>query len=108
MQRATDIAQRMVTIYGMSKVLGPLAYDKAQQASFLSNGTPSPRRLVSEETAKAIDEEVRQIVEKAYEKAYFLLDRNRDLLDAIAQQLLKTETLEGEELQAFLEQVRPV
>jgi cell division protease FtsH len=108
LQRATDIAQRMVTIYGMSKVLGPLAYDKAQQASFLSNGTPSPRRLVSEETAKAIDEEVRQIVEKAYEKAYFLLDRNRDLLDAIAQQLLKTETLEGEELQAFLEQVRPV
>jgi cell division protease FtsH len=108
LQRATDIAERMVTIYGMSKVLGPLAYDKAQQANFLGNGTPSPRRLVSAETAKAIDEEVKQIVETAYEKALFLLDRNRDLLDAIAQQLLKTETLEGEELQALLDRVRPI
>jgi cell division protease FtsH len=107
LQRATDIAERMVTIYGMSKVLGPLAYDKAQQANFLGNGTASPRRLVSEGTAKAIDEEVRQIVEKAYEKAFLILDRNRDLLDAIAQQLLKTETLEGEELQAFLDRVQP-
>jgi cell division protease FtsH len=108
LQRATDIAERMVTIYGMSKVLGPLAYEKAQQANFLGNGNVNSRRLVSEETAKAIDEEVKQIVEGGYEKAWSILDRNRDLLDAIAQQLLKTEVIEGEELQTFLDKVRSV
>jgi cell division protease FtsH len=108
LQRATNIAERMVTIYGMSKVLGPLAYEKAQQANFLGNGNVNSRRLVSEETAKAIDEEVKQIVEGGYEKAWSILDRNRDLLDAIAQQLLKTEVIEGEELQTFLDKVRSI
>jgi cell division protease FtsH len=108
LQRATDIAERMVTTYGMSKVLGPLAFDRVGQANFLGNGNGNLRRMVSEETAKAIDEEVKQIVEGEYQKALAILDRNRELLDAIAQQLLKTEVIEGEELQAALEQVRPV
>lgn len=106
MQRATDIAERMVTMYGMSKVLGPLAYEKAQQANFLGNGHGNFRRMVSEETAKAIDVEVKQIVETAYDKALSLLDRNRELLDAIAQQLLQTEVLEGEDLQILLDRVQ--
>jgi cell division protease FtsH len=108
LQRATDIAERMVTTYGMSKVLGPLAFDRVGQANFLGNGNSNLRRMVSEETAKAIDEEVKQIVEGEYQRAIAILDRNRELLDAIAQQLLKTEVIEGEELQAALEQVRPI
>ncbi|OKH22410.1 cell division protein FtsH [Hydrococcus rivularis NIES-593] len=108
LQRATDIAERMVTTYGMSKVLGPLAFDRVGQANFLGNGNDNLRRLVSEETAKAIDEEVKQIVEGEYQRAIAILDRNRELLDAIAQQLLKTEVIEGEELQAALERVRPL
>jgi cell division protease FtsH len=102
LQRATDIAERMVTIYGMSKHLGPLAYDKTGGANFLGNGSSSPRRLVSGETAKAIDEEVRQIVEASYQKALAILSHNRDLLEEITAKLLSTEVIEGEVLQELL------
>ncbi|MDJ0662089.1 MAG: ATP-dependent zinc metalloprotease FtsH [Crocosphaera sp.] len=104
LQKATDIAEQMVTAYGMSKVLGPLAYEKRQQANFLGGGL-NPRRLVSEETAKAIDEEVKQIVDSGHQQALSILNHNRDLLEKIAQQLLTVEVIEGEELQQLLEQV---
>ncbi|ACB51393.1 cell division protein [Crocosphaera subtropica ATCC 51142] len=105
LQRATDIAERMVTTYGMSKVLGPLAYEKRQQANFLGSSGVNPRRLVSEETAKAIDEEVKQIVDSGHQKALSILNHNRDLLEQIAQQLLAVEVIEGEELHQLLNQV---
>ena len=108
LQRATDLAERMVTTYGMSKVLGPLAYEKgAQQANFLGDGTINPRRMVSDETAKAIDEEVKQIVEGGHQQALAILNQNRDLLETIAQQILETEVIEGEQLQNLLNQVKP-
>ncbi len=105
LQRATHIAELMVTTYGMSKILGPLAYDKTQSRNFLGNNGGSVRRLVSEETAKAIDEEVKQIVEKGYKQAVAILQSNRELLKKIAQTLLQKEVIEGEELEAFLNQV---
>ncbi|MBD6619904.1 ATP-dependent metallopeptidase FtsH/Yme1/Tma family protein [Komarekiella sp. 'clone 1'] len=108
LQRATDLAERMVTTYGMSKVLGPLAYQQGQQAMFLGNGAPNPRRLVSEDTAKAIDSEVKEIVETAHEQALEILKQNRDLLEAIATQLLETEVIEGEKLNSLLSQVQPI
>jgi cell division protease FtsH len=109
LQRATDLAERMVTTYGMSKVLGPLAYEKGQQNNFLGDGAMmNPRRMVSDETAKAIDEEVKEIVETAHQQALNILKENRDLLEKIAQQILETEVIEGEELHNLLNQVRPV
>ncbi|NDJ23386.1 ATP-dependent zinc metalloprotease FtsH [Nostoc sp. B(2019)] len=109
LQRATDLAERMVTTYGMSKVLGPLAYQQGQQAMFLGNGgAPNPRRAVSEDTAKAIDGEVKEIVETAHEQALEILKQNRDLLEAIATQLLETEVIEGEKLHSLLSQIQPV
>ncbi|MEH1768880.1 ATP-dependent zinc metalloprotease FtsH4 [Nostoc sp.] len=108
LQRATDLAERMVTAYGMSKVLGPLAYQQGQQAAFLGNGGANPRRAVSEETSKAIDSEVKEIVETAHEQALEILRQNRDLLEAIATQLLETEVIEGEKLHNLLSQVKPV
>jgi cell division protease FtsH len=105
LQRATDLAERMVTTYGMSKVLGPLAYQQGQQ-SFLDNGAPNPRRVMSEETAKAIDSEVKEIVETAHEQALGVLKRNRDLLETIATKLLETEVIEGEALQSLLNQAK--
>jgi cell division protease FtsH len=108
LQRATDIAERMVTIYGMSKSLGPLAYDKAGQANFLGNNNSSPRRLVSADTAKAIDEEVKQIIDASYQKALGILSHNRDLLESITASLLNTEVIEGEELQEVLNQAQMV
>ncbi len=108
LQRATDLAERMVTTYGMSKVLGPLAYEKGQQNSFLGDNPMNPRRMVSDETAKAIDEEVKEIVDHAHQHALGILEGNRDLLEKIAQQILATETIEGEELQSLLAQVQSV
>ena len=108
LQRATDIAEQMVTLYGMSKALGPLAYEKRSANSFLGNGQSSPRRSLSEDTGKAIDEEVKQIVEVAYEQALQILQDNRELLETMTSQLLTTEVLEGDELQSLLNQVRPL
>ncbi len=108
LQRATDLAERMVTAYGMSKVLGPLAYQQGQQAQFLGNGAPNPRRSVSDETAQAIDQEVKQIVENAHDHALAILKQNRELLETVSQKLLETEVIEGETLQALLAQVQSV
>ena len=106
LQRATDLAERMVTSYGMSKVLGPLAYDKGQQNSFLGNGEISPRRAVSEATAEAIDQEVKSIVETAHQEALAILKQNREFLDMIAEQLIHTEVIEGKQLQTLLSKVK--
>ncbi len=105
LQRATDLAERMVTTYGMSKVLGPLAYEKGQPNSFLGESMMNPRRNVSDATAKAIDQEVRDLVEGGHEQALAILRANRDLLEAIAQQILEQEVIEGENLQQLLGQV---
>jgi cell division protease FtsH len=97
----------MVTSYGMSKVLGPLAYEKGQQNTFLGdNMMTNPRRYVSDETAKAIDDEVKQLVENAHEIALDILNQNKDLMEQIAQQILETEVIEGENLQHLLNQVK--
>ncbi|MCP2732389.1 ATP-dependent zinc metalloprotease FtsH4 [Limnofasciculus baicalensis] len=105
LQRATDLAERMVTTYGMSKVLGPLAYEKGQQNNFLGDGMMNPRRMVSDDTAKAIDAEVKGIVETAHQQALDILNANRDLLEKIAQIILETEVIEGDKLQDLLSKV---
>ena len=106
LQRATDLAERMVTTYGMSKILGPLAYEKGQQSNFLGDGAMNPRRMVSDETAQAIDAEVKDIVETAHQQALDILNQNRDLLETIAQQILDVEVIEGDKLQDLLNQAQ--
>jgi cell division protease FtsH len=109
LQRATDLAERMVTTYGMSKVLGPLAYEKGPQNSFLGEGgMMNPRRNVSDSTAKAIDAEVKEIVEKGHHQAIAILENNRELLEAIAQEILAEEVIEGKKLQEFLDRANAV
>ncbi|NJO95699.1 MAG: ATP-dependent zinc metalloprotease FtsH [Pleurocapsa sp. CRU_1_2] len=103
LQRATDLAERMVTTYGMSKVLGPLAYERGEN-NFLGQGMGNPRRMVSDDTAKAIDEEVKSIVENAHQQAVDILEKNRDLLEQIAQEILEVEVIEGSKLQSLLDQ----
>lgn len=105
LQRATDLAERMVTTYGMSKILGPQAYQQGQQPMFLDNSMPNPRRVMSEETAQAIDREVKEILETAHRQALNALKQNRDLLETIATLLLETEAIEGEKLHGLLSQV---
>jgi len=104
LQRATDLADKMVTSYGMSKVLGPLAYQK-QQNQFL--GGMEMARNVSPATSEAIDKEIKTIVENAHAKALAILNANRDLLESISEKLLETEVIEGEFLTGLLAQVKP-
>jgi len=107
LQRATELAERMVLNYGMSKALGPLAYEKAKANNFLGNSEANLRRPMSEKTAEAIDDEVKDIVNNAHQKALAILNYNRELLTEIAQKVLETEVIEGDELQQLLEQVQP-
>ncbi len=107
LQRATDLAERMVTTYGMSKILGPLAYQRGQQTMFLDGGmSNNPRRAVSERTSESIDHEVKEIVETAHQQALSILKHNRDLLETAATQLLEREVIEGEKLQGLLNQAQ--
>lgn len=96
--RATDIARAMVLRYGMSDALGNVVYDR-EQMTYLQPAFPMPQsREYSEETASKIDQAVRLLLDLALERASWILNRNRALLDRAAQQLLETETLNQPEL----------
>jgi len=101
LQRATDIAEQMVGTFGMSEILGPLAYDKQGGGQFLGNGN-NPRRAVSDATAQAIDKEVRDLVDNAHEMALKILRNNLNLLESISQKILSEEVIEGEDLKNLL------
>lgn len=103
-QKVTDLAERAVTLYGMSDELGPVAFEKIQQ-EFLG-GYSNPRRAVSPKVAEEIDHEVKEIVDNAHHIALSILNQNRDLLEETAQQLLQQEILEGEKLRQQLNQVQ--
>lgn len=99
-QKATDLAERYVTLYGMSDRLGPIAFEKAQQ-QFL-DGITNPRRQVSPNLAEAIDREVKTVIDNAHQIALDILSHNRGLLKDLAQTLLERETLEGDRLRSQL------
>ena len=99
-QKATDLAERFVTLYGMSEQLGPIAFEKAQ-AGFLE-GFTNARRPVSPKIAEEIDREVKLLVEGAHQIALAILENNRELLEKTAQALLEKEILEGKELRENL------
>ena len=101
LQRATDIAEQMVGTFGMSEILGPLAYDKQGGGQFLGNGN-NPRRAVSDATAQAIDKEVRDLVDTAHEQALQILRNNLPLLESISQKILEEEVIEGDDLKNLL------
>ena len=103
-QKVTDLAERSVTLYGMSAQLGPIAFEKIEQ-EFLG-GFSNPRRPVSPKVAEEIDREVKEIVDGAYHIALSILDQNRDLLKETAQALLQQEILEGTQLRQQLSQVQ--
>ena len=102
LQRATDLAEQMVGTYGMSEILGPLAYDKQGGGAFLG-GNNNPRRVVSDATAQAIDKEVRSLVDVAHENALLILRHNLSLLENISQEILEKEVIEGDQLKEMLD-----
>jgi cell division protease FtsH len=100
-ERASDLARRMVCEYGMSS-LGPMAFGKKEEQIFLGREI-SQHRDFSEETAQQIDREVRQLVDSAYKSAYAILDQNKDAMDRLAAALLERETLDGFEIRMVID-----
>ena len=95
-EKATEMARHMVTKYGMSEKLGPLQYGRSDELIFLGRQIQEEKNY-SEETSKIIDSEVHEIVDRARRRAYELLTRNRDILDAVVARLIAQETLSSDE-----------
>ncbi|CAD5975912.1 ATP-dependent zinc metalloprotease FtsH 3 [Planktothrix tepida] len=101
LQQVTRVARQMITRYGMSDRLGPVALGRQQGNIFLGRDIMSERDF-SEETASAIDEEVRQLVDEAYKRAKQVLVENRHVLNQLADLLIDKETVDSDELQDLL------
>ncbi|MBD3225134.1 MAG: ATP-dependent zinc metalloprotease FtsH [Caldithrix sp.] len=102
LKQVTQIVRQMVCHWGMSDKLGPVFFKQGEQHLFLGKEMAQQKDF-SEHTAKLIDEEIRRIITEAEEDTYQLLKDNRDKLDALAQALLKNETLEKEEIDRILQ-----
>ncbi len=100
-ERASDLARRMVCEYGMSS-LGPLTFGKKEEQIFLGREIAQHRDF-SEETARQIDVEVRGLVDRAYKSAYSVLEANKDTMHRISAALLERETLDAEEVKLLIE-----
>jgi cell division protease FtsH len=92
--RATDIAFNMVTRYGMDEQLGPVTYEEAPTAFLHDQGGALHEKRYSESTAKKIDDTVRHIIGGCFKHSMEILESNRDILDACAEELLKQERLD--------------
>lgn len=101
LQQVARVARQMVTRFGMSDRLGPVALGRSQGGMFLGRDIMAERDF-SEETAAAIDDEVRNLVDQAYRRAKTVLTENRAVLDTLAEMLIERETVDAEELQELL------
>ena len=101
LQQVARVARQMVTRFGMSDKLGPVALGRSQGGMFLGRDIAAERDF-SEETAAAIDDEVSELVAEAYRRATTVLSANRLVLDEIAELLVEKETVDAEELQELL------
>lgn len=107
LERATNLARKMVTEWGMSEKLGPLTFGKKEEQIFLGREI-ARHKDYSEKTAEDIDEEVRSILNSAYKNAKKLLEENIDLVTALAKALRERETLDGAEIDTLIEETRTV
>jgi cell division protease FtsH len=105
-EKATDLARRMVTEFGMSDKLGPLSFGKRDELIFLGREIGEQRNY-SDEVAKTIDEEVRAIIDRAYERAMEVLETHRDRLEGLAAKLIAEETVDTEEFEKLFSDLPP-
>jgi len=101
-EKATELARRMVTQYGMSETLGPIQYGRGNHQVFLGRDLGEERNY-SEEIASKIDAEVRRIIESCYDRGRKLLGENWDKVERMVTSLLEYETVEAEEVKSILE-----
>ncbi len=107
LERATDLARKMVCEWGMSEELGPLTFGKKEEQIFLGREI-AQHRDYSEHTAVKIDEEVRKIVVENFERAKKLLIENQDVLHRLAKELLDREVLDNNEIEEIMGEFSPV
>ena len=105
-EKATNLARAMVTQYGMSEKLGPLTFGKKEEMIFLGREI-SEQRNYSDEVAAKIDAEVREIIDRAYDRAKEALTAQREVLDQLAALLIEKETIEHDEFESLFEGVLP-
>jgi len=105
-EKATDLARRMVTEFGMSERLGPLAFGKRDELVFLGREIGEQRNY-SDDVAKQIDEEVRLIIDQAYQRATDVIVQYRDKLVALAEKLVAEETVDAEEFEKLFSDLPP-
>ena len=100
-QRATELARNMVTKWGLSDRLGPLSYGEEQAEVFLGHSV-TQHKTVSDETAHIIDEEIRSIIDRNYQRSKRILTEHRAKLDAMAEALMHYETIDSEQIQDIM------
>jgi cell division protease FtsH len=101
LERATDLARKMVTRYGMSDKLGPMTFGQKEELVFLGREI-SEQRDYSEAVAQEIDREVRHLIDEAHDRAQQVLTENRNKLVAVATRLMEIETLDSEEFEVIM------
>jgi len=107
-QRATQMAHNMVKKWGLSERLGPLQYDDEQDELFLGRqGAGGGGKILSSETTKMIDEEIRSIIDTCYARAKKILEENRDKLEAMKDALLEYETIDASQINDIMEGRKP-
>ena len=106
-QRATEIARNMVTKWGLSEALGPLMYVEGGEEVFLGRSAGQPSKAMSDETARAIDHEVRKIIDECYSEAHRILEENRGKLDIMADALMRYETIDAEQIDDIMNDRTP-
>jgi cell division protease FtsH len=103
LQRATELARKMITKYGMSDALGPLTFGSEQEEVFLGRDYTNHTRNYSERIASEIDEEMNRVITRAYERTHEILTEHRDKLEGVAAALLEHEKLDGEAFKALMD-----
>ncbi|MBI2314237.1 MAG: ATP-dependent metallopeptidase FtsH/Yme1/Tma family protein [Betaproteobacteria bacterium] len=101
-QRATDMARRMVTEWGMSDLMGPVVYSENEGEVFLGRSITTHKN-VSESTMQKVDAEIRRIIDEQYQVARRLIEENRDKLEMMAQALLEWETIDSDQINDIME-----
>jgi len=97
-KRATEIARKMVTQWGLSEKMGPLMYDEGDEEVFLGRSAGQSHQAMSDETATKIDQEVRRIIDECYETSTRLLEENIEKLHLMAKALMLYETLDSDQI----------
>jgi len=100
-QRATSMARNMVSKWGLSDALGPILYDDEEAGPF-GGGYGQGAKPMAQNTLQQIDQEVRKIIDESYQRAYKVLEDNRDILEAMTQALMKYETVSSEQIDQLM------